>query len=135
MAEKSKSENIKGSESSVTAMVEAEAGEPETHEVIFSVNTATGEVVKIEKLEKAGNRQELNEEEYAQIAAIFGADLTAGAGAEYDPDALSRAEACYHQGMADYAAAVELSIAQSYGYSLEELAYYQGAADYAASLG
>lgn len=135
----------------------AEAGQPtgtaeppDSYELIYTVKGATGEVVKIEKVCE-GKREELSEEEYGQMAALYGAGaaedydaaaLYAAYGAGYEDltaysDAAAYAQA-YYAGIADYAAAVEAAVAaqaaEEAGYSSEELAYYQGMADYAASL-
>ena len=115
-----------------------------TQELVLTVKTDTGEIVKVETLKKDGTRQELSDSEYTQLASYltgggmgmesYGADPYA-----VDPyAALDQVYAmgfsdAYYQGMADYEAAV----AAAYGDqpSTEELAYYQGMADYAASLG
>ena len=93
---------------------------PEFHELIFTVQSATGQVVKIDKLEN-GQRQELTEEEYAAVAAPFAATLGYA-----DPAAYQLA---YYQGMADYAAALSASYA-----SPQQQAYYQALADYASTV-
>jgi len=108
-------------------------------EWVFTLNSQTGEVVKIERLDAtSGQRNEFSDEEY--MAVLGGGDYAAAYG--YDPmaDAYSQAgvepysyEAGYYQGMADYEAA--LAGAAASGYSPEEEAYYQGIADYAALFG
>lgn len=87
----------------------------ETQEFIFTVNSATGEVVKVEKLDM-GQRQELSSDEYSSLSGAF---PTASAeegysGYDYDP---------YTMLYAAYAA-------DPYGYG----AYAQAAYDYAAAL-
>ena|SRR5438477_11759366 len=101
----------------------------ENEERIFTFNTATGELVKVEKVEPAtGERKEISEEEYSLLYAWSDPYGDAYA-ALYDPYGY---EAAYYQGIADYQAALD-GLA-SYGSSSEEQAYLQGMADYAASL-
>jgi hypothetical protein len=93
---------------------------PEFQELIFIVQSATGQVVKIDKLEN-GQRQELTEEEYAAVAAPFATTSGYADATAY--------QLAYYQGMADYAAALWASYA-----SPTEQAYYQALADYASTL-
>lgn len=122
-----------GPPSKESAGEKAQAGPGEGNEEwIFTLNSQTGEVVKIEKIDPASNqRNELSDGEYAAVL-----------GGGYDPyaEAYSQAgieqysfETGYYQGMADYEAA--LADAAGTGYSPEEEAYYQGIADYAALFG
>ncbi len=111
----------------------AEAADNETLEMVFTLKSDTGEVVKVEWMQPDGSRQELSDEEYQGLFAALGG----GAG---DAEALGYAEAdpyeqAYYQGLADYEAAVAEAEAALCGYTPEELAYLQGMADYEAALG
>jgi hypothetical protein len=124
----------------------AAPGKEENEEWIFTTKVNTGELVKIEKVDRAsGQRKELSDEEYASMYGFdpssygwgyedyssYGYDPFAGYGSYAgDPYAYLNA---YYQGIADYAAAVATD-PSFYGYSSTEEAYYQGMADYAASL-
>jgi len=109
---------------------------PVAHEEwVFTVHSNSGEVVKVEKLDKqTGNRVELSEEEYAALAASIAPATEQSAG--YDAMALYASdpelyEYAYYHGLADYEASL-LANYPTLAYSPEEVAYYQGAADYAA---
>lgn len=161
------------SKPSATAKVEDDEPQPEsntdhmtepdqTEEWVFTVNSLTGEIAKVERVEKAGNeRHELSEEEYAALSAY--------AEASYDQDSYNTYaeqhaaeiqsgaayEAGYNQAMAEYAAqqATEnQSGAYEAGYNqamaeyaaqqdaesqyngLYQAGYYQGVSDYEAAL-
>ena len=89
-------------------------------EWVFTLNSKTGELLKVEKMDKAsGERKELSEEEYS---ALYSGDPSGEAAA------LGYLTA-YYQGIADYEAAVSSAVA-----SQEQEAYYQGIADYEAAL-
>jgi len=116
------------------ASPEAGLPEPETEELVLTVNRHTGEIATIHRVGQAGERQEFTEEEYAYF---FGADLidpsaySAGEQAEAAPEvyhAYGYHEG-YHQGLADYEAALGAHAAPSYSPE-EEAAYHQGVADY-----
>jgi len=143
MPDKPKSEEFK--DQAVAVLRE----DPDIHELVFTVRASTGEVLKVETLGKGATRQELNEEEYAMLAAsmvpaAMGLDaLQPAAAAAVDPYALLYQgyvaagldfEGAYYQGVADYAAALQASTAQSWAATPEGMAYYQGMADYAASI-
>jgi hypothetical protein len=105
-------------------------------EYVVTLNGQTGELLKVERLEKSGERKELTDEEYASMYSDYGAyddyssyafDTTA-----YDPYGY---EDAYYQGMSDFAATIGYDIWSQAGYSPEEAAYYQGMADYAAAVG
>src|SRR5262249_20320322 len=99
-----------------------------TQELVFTVKTDTGEIVKVETLKKDGTRQELTDSEYTHLASYltgssmgmesYGVDPYA---ALYDQVYAMGFSDAYYQGMADYEAAV----AAAYGDqpSAEELAY------------
>lgn len=97
----------------------------EREEWVFTLNSKTGELLKVEKLDKtSGERKELSEEEYS---ALYGSDPTSEAAAlSSDPYGYLTA---YYQGIADYEAAINTAVA-----SQEQEAYYQGMADYEAAL-
>jgi hypothetical protein len=106
-----------------------------TEEWIYSYNSNTGELLKIER-HASGERKELSQEEYA---AVLG----------YEPSAqvdeatmLQQAawEAGYTQAIAEYEAALAYAAqadaaAQNESLVVQQLAYYQGLSDYAAMLG
>lgn len=110
---------------------------PESEEWIFTLTSKTGELLKVEKLDKAsGERKELSDEEYTSLYAPT-------AGTEYDALASVYGdysfapytyESGYYQGLADYEAALNDASAVDYQASLEEHAYYQGMSDYEAAL-
>lgn len=111
----------KGGESKpkVTAHKDPETDKPEpspdeTQEFIFTVNSATGELVKVEKLDM-GQRQELSADEYSSLSEAFPAASAeeSYSGYDYDPYTMYAAYA-----------------ADPYGYG----AYAQGAYDYALAL-
>jgi hypothetical protein len=143
MPEKAKSTETKETEAAPSTAVES--SKSDTHELVFTVKTSTGEVVKVETLDKNGARREFSDEQYSELAAYTsGANLTGIEAYGYDPQGAAYAygacpdpsyEAGYYQGLADYTAAVEASNAAAAAYTPEELAYYQGMADYAASVG
>lgn len=124
------------------------SGGNDTQEIVFTIRASTGEVVKIETLGQGGARQELNDEEYATLAASLTPSamsdaMQLSAAAAMDPYSLLYQgyaaagvdyEEAYYQGVNDYAAALQASVAESWGYTPEEIAYYQGMADYAASI-
>lgn len=62
----------------------------ETEQLVLTLNVATGEIVNVEKLDKAGHRHELSDDEYAELAVD---DVT-----DELEDAL---EAAYETGIAD----------------------------------
>ena len=118
-----------------------------TEEWVFTMNSLTGEIAKVEKIDKAtGQRQELSEEEYAALSGYVSAEADPNAySAEYgeDPNAGEQGaaeayavyEAGYYQAAAEYEAALAGLTSQS-GYTPEEdAAYLQGLADYEALLG
>jgi hypothetical protein len=125
--------------------VAPETTSPENEEWVFTIDTQTGEVHKVEKIDRvSGRRQELSEEEYLTLAGydLSGADdysevqleeeqydpYTGDYGVEsYDPYGF---EEGYYQAWADCEAA---SGSEGFGYSYSpEDAYYQGFADYQA---
>jgi hypothetical protein len=96
----------------------AEPAPDETLEWVVSFKASTGELVKIEKLEKAsGARQELTPEEYAEVAAK-GVPVPEQASG----DALAEHNAA-HVALQAHIAAVRAA------------AYYQGISDYASFAG
>lgn len=98
----------------------------ESEEWVFTLNSKTGELLKVERLDKAsGERKELSEEEYS-IMYGYDPNSEAAAYSYYDPYGYLTA---YYQGIADYEAAVNTAVA-----SPEEEAYYQGMSDYGAAL-
>jgi hypothetical protein len=134
---KEKVPNAQAKESALTA--QSEGGEQDW---VFTVSGTSGEITKIEKLDKAkGQRQEISPAEYA---AAVGYDPNAYAAAAYygygsDPYTAFvysygpyLYQQAYYQGAADYATALEQYAA--YGYSPVQQAYYQGMADYASAL-
>ena len=135
------------------------AAAEETEEWIFTINTQSGDVVKVEKSEKAGERRELTEEEYAAISdegsyddystyeeyGAYGYDpYSSYAAQSYDPYAY---EEGYYQGVADYEASLAYGAGtegyegsenteEGFSYTPEqEAAYYQGMSDYASAIG
>jgi len=141
-----------------------EAAQRPTEEWVFTIHSETGEIVRVDRVDPAsGQRKELSDEEYETLAAC--ADPSAygggqgdaaatgegfyGAAAqdptEYEQSTYAWYEAGYHQGLAEYDAAVQHHAAMAaYGagqsgyeaaYAPEiEAAYYQGMADYEALL-
>jgi hypothetical protein len=118
-----------------------------TEEWVFTMSSLTGEIAKVEKIDKAtGQRQEISEEEYAALSGYAdpNADPYAAYYAEYgyDPYAEQQAaeayavyEAGYYQAAAEYEA-VLAGLTSGSGYTPEEeAAYLQGLADYEALLG
>jgi hypothetical protein len=128
-------------------------------EYVLTVSASSGDILRVETLDKSGVRTELTEEEYATISSAAGYDIS---GAVYSEEAAavpedpygagyaqgvadyqgalaggpqSPEEAAYYQGLADYQGALEAAAAQNVaGYSAEELAYYQGMADCEAAI-
>jgi hypothetical protein len=113
----------------------------ETEEWIFTYNTSTGALVRVERADAAGQRQELTEEEYVALSGLDPASYSAlvdfaaqgydpysgdYAASAYDPYGYSEG---YYQGQADYAQALA-----AYGGGSTEQAYYQGVNDYVAML-
>src|SRR5262249_46017033 len=96
-------------------------------EWIFTLNSLTGEVVRIEKSDPAsGQRAELSDEEYVAVLGS-GEDYSAYAGLQeaygYDPVAAAYGsvviepysfEAGYYHGMADYETALASAAPSSY---------------------
>jgi hypothetical protein len=83
--------NFKGSEANGNA--------EEEQQVVVTINTAVGRIVKVEKTDKAGKRQELAEGEWAKLVGedeaeeiesafeeAFEAGVAVVLGEEYDPD-------------------------------------------------
>ena len=108
-----------------------------TEEWIYGYNGNTGELLKIERLDKAtGEKKELTQEEYA---AVLGYDPSA----QVDEATLMQHaayQAGYYQCMADYEAAMSYAAeaeaaAQHEALISQHMAYYQGLADYEAMLG
>jgi len=115
----------------IEAVAEKHSAPVEKEEWIFTLTNNTGELLKVERLDKAsGERKELSEEEYS---AWYSSAVNpyGDTSAEYSFDPYTYETAYYH-GMADYETA--LSQASQYGASPEEQAYYQGMADYEAAL-
>jgi hypothetical protein len=54
--------------------VRAAAAAGGTEQLLLTLSVATGEIVRVEKLDPAGKRHELSEGEYAQLAVDDGAD-------------------------------------------------------------
>ncbi|MFN0165012.1 MAG: hypothetical protein ACKV22_01165 [Bryobacteraceae bacterium] len=113
-------------------IVVEEAAHDETSEYVLTVSTNTGDILRVEKLDRAGGRTELTEDEYS---AVF---CAAGYEEEYPEESADESaypqdpyEAGYTQGIADYQAALEGGTAQL---TPEEIAYYQGVADYQEAL-
>jgi hypothetical protein len=71
-----------------------------TSQYIVTIDNATGIPLKIEKLQKPGERRELGAAEFARVAATAGAAASAPA---EDPTAILQA---YYKGIADYLNAV-----------------------------
>jgi hypothetical protein len=115
-----------------------DAPRDEHEEWVFTLQCETGQVVKVEKLDKrSGNRVELSEEEYAALAASLAPAAEQPAG--YDLEGLYASdpelyELAYFHGLTDYEATL-LAHYPELTYTPEQLAYYQGAADYAAIYG
>lgn len=42
----------------------------ETEQLVLTLSVATGEIVNVEKLDRAGHRRELSEDEYAELAIV-----------------------------------------------------------------
>jgi len=107
-----------GSTEQASQTAGATGGEQESDKYVLTINRTTGDVLKIERVDDSGKKEELSEEEYQ---TIFG-DPTQAVSASGAEDPYVQA---YYQGVAD---------AQSYtameGYSPEELAYYQALSDY-----
>lgn len=140
----------------------APAGAERTEEWIFTVDSESGDVTKVEKSETGGERRELTEDEYAAIAdqgseyddystadeyGAYGYDpYSTYAAQSYDPYGY---EEGYYQALADYEASLAGAYGgegyegaeyaeESYGSGYtpqEEAAYYQGMADYASFSG
>jgi hypothetical protein len=110
---------------------------PESEEWIFTLTSSTGELLKVEKLDRAsGERKELSDEEYTSLyVSTAGPEYAALAGVygDYSVDPYTF-ESGYYQGLADYEAALNDASAAEYQASLEQHAYYQGIADYGAAL-
>lgn len=121
-----------------TSSASPATAEAETEEMVFTYNRNTGEVVRIEKVDQSGGRQELTEEEYAQF---FGhgaqeSEEQADQGvADQSAEAFAVAhqqlgfEQGYYHGLAEYEAALTTQAASGYSPE-EEAAYHQGMADY-----
>ena len=109
--------------------------------------SATGEIAKVEKIDRtSGRRKELSQEEYAALSGYM--DPSAYA---YDPSGYGQSagtgegyatyEAGYYQGLKDYETALaqqsEAAVASmGYGHSPQQhAAYIQGMVDYEALLG
>ncbi len=104
--------------------------EQETDQYVLTLSRSTGDVLKIERMDDSGKKEELSEEEYQ---SIFG-DVSAGAGdlsAGDDPYVQA-----YYQGVSDAHGALQSGMAyqDEGGYSPEESAYYQALSDYDAYL-
>jgi hypothetical protein len=110
---------------------------PETEEWIYTFQSATGEVVKVERVDPgSGKREEISAEDYNALAASAmdasaQLEMSAAAGQGFNQMGF---EAGYYQGLADYEAGLMQASAYG-GMSAEEAAYYQGMADYEALLG
>ena len=105
-----------------TALLTKQSNPEENGELIFTLNSKTGELVKIGKVDEvSGQLQELSEEEYFSL--YYAAE-------PYD---LYGYQQAYYQGMADYETAL-CSAVPGYAYLPAEDAYYQGMADYAAAV-
>jgi hypothetical protein len=110
-----------------------------TEEGVFTFSSLTGEIAKVEKIDKEkGERQELSEEEYAALSGLadpnadpYGYDL-------HVQQQLAEAHAVYEAGYYHAAAEYEAALAglpSASGYTPEEeAAYLQGMADYEALL-
>jgi hypothetical protein len=143
-------------ETTRTGTAGAEGAVDPTEEWVFTLSSATGEVLKVERIDQTGQRNEISEEEYAALVCYM--DPAAAQYAAYGYDASGDAaaggaelyQAGYHHGLADYEASVaeyEMQLASAgygyggasagyqSGYSPEEAAYLQGMADYEALLG
>lgn len=131
------------SEGAIVTTTAAAAAAPEDEEWVLTFSGQTGDVIKIEKLDKStGQRTELTEEEYAAVAGqdLSGASDFADESAYYasaygDPYGLEEA---YYQGVQDayYQSMTESDPSQAAaGYEMtpEEAAYYQGVEDYVAA--
>ncbi|HEX2081438.1 MAG TPA: hypothetical protein VHG08_27290 [Longimicrobium sp.] len=120
----------------------AEAGE-QTRELVVTLSPVTGEVTRIEHLEKDGRRREFTPEEYAAVAAYYAgapaapvtlaaaaaeADAAAPDPAAYDPYGYARA---YTQGAGDASTGMSAAAA---AYTTDQLAYFQGALDASTAL-
>jgi hypothetical protein len=118
-----------------------DAGAAETEEWVYTYDTATGEVTKVERLDPSGQRHELTEEEYAALAGFDPADYPAAADypldATYDPYTSDYAASAYDPygyeegywaGWADAGGAAPAG--DGYGATPQEQAYYQGVMDY-----
>jgi len=102
----------------------------ETEEIVFTCNQSTGEVIRIERLDASGGRQELTEEEYAQVfgQGDQGSEEQGGEGFAIAHQQVGFEQGYYH-GLAEYEGA--LSAQATSGFSPEEeAAYHQGVADY-----
>jgi hypothetical protein len=103
----------------------------ETEEMVLTYKRDTGEVVSIHKVDSAGGRQELTNEEYAQFFGHSSDEL--GDDPQTEAFALEHQqlgfEYGYHHGLAEYEAALMSQSAPAYSPE-EEAAYYQGVADY-----
>jgi hypothetical protein len=117
-----------GSSEPTGQAAEAPAPGQESDQYVMTINRATGDVLKIERMDESGKKEELSEEEYQSIFGSPGmaaADLS-GAGVD-DPSVQA-----YYQGIADAEAALQSGMGydDSEAYSPEELAYYQALSDY-----
>jgi hypothetical protein len=131
-----RTEQTAGEASSVE---EPGATEAQSEEMVLTYSPETGEVIRIEKVDRSGGRQELSGEEYAQF---FGQSPEAADETSLsDPNAYDSAEAFaiahqqlgfeqgYYYGLAEYEAALAAQAQPAYSPE-EEAAYYQGVADY-----
>jgi len=119
-----------------TESLSMELAPEETLEWVVSFKASTGELVKIEKLDKtSGARQELTPEEYAEVAAKS-VPVPDPAEAAADQNAAhvalqahiaSVSAAAYYQGISDYAAFAGDPMSSVHS------AYYRGYLDAAAS--
>jgi hypothetical protein len=125
-----------GAETEKTAADETASENPaslngDTEEMVLTYKRDTGEVVSIHKLDSAGGRQELTDEEYAQFFG-HGSD---GSGNDPSTEAFALGhqqlgfESGYYHGLAEYEAMLTAQSAPAYSPE-EEAAYYQGVADY-----
>jgi len=142
-------------QNAVPAATPGEGAVEQTQEYVVTVNAATGDILRMEKLDHTGVRTELTADEYASMFSAISQAAGSTAEAAYAPlgayssgyaqgvfdyqaaltaQGQSPEVAAYNQAVVDYQAAVDAANAQSAYNSSLETAYAQGMTDYQAAV-